>query len=198
MHHISLRHGLRSFSARRRRTVSRDTLSCAVSLTNSSASSSSVQRARPAGGLEHAVAPDPGLVPSIGSTARRFAARARSATVRKRSTPPPSESRGEVARLRSASVFGLASAVSLGPVSMRGEAESQAETALLRLVEALVQRLLGVGQAPQCRRPGGQCIRAIAQALSRIIGTLPGSAARRAPHHPLPAVVPERLLDGGP
>src|SRR4030088_1773225 len=56
MHHISLRHGLRSFSARRRRTVSRDTLSCAVSLTNSSASSSSVQRGRPAGGLEHAAA----------------------------------------------------------------------------------------------------------------------------------------------
>ena len=56
MHHMSLRHGLRSFSARRRRTVSRDTLSCAVSLTISPASSSSVQRARPAGGFEQAVA----------------------------------------------------------------------------------------------------------------------------------------------
>jgi hypothetical protein len=31
---MSLRHGLRSFSAKRRRTVSRDTLSCAVSLTS--------------------------------------------------------------------------------------------------------------------------------------------------------------------
>src|SRR5271169_4864382 len=56
MHHMSLRHGLRSFSAKRRRTVSRDTLSCAVSLTSSPDSSSSVQRARPAGGLEQAVA----------------------------------------------------------------------------------------------------------------------------------------------
>jgi len=52
---MSLRHGLRSFSARRR-TVSRDTLSCVVSLTISPASSSSAQRARPAGGLEQAVA----------------------------------------------------------------------------------------------------------------------------------------------
>src|SRR5712691_6727716 len=34
----SLRHGLRSFSAKRRRTVSRDRLSCAVSLTSASAS----------------------------------------------------------------------------------------------------------------------------------------------------------------
>src|SRR5262249_33285660 len=49
---MSLRHGLRWFSARRRRTVSRDRLSCGVSLTSACASSSSVQRARPAGGLE--------------------------------------------------------------------------------------------------------------------------------------------------
>ena len=55
-HHIFLRHGLRSFSPRRRRTVSRDRLSCPVSFTISSASSSSVQRARPAGGFEQAVA----------------------------------------------------------------------------------------------------------------------------------------------
>ena len=56
MHHMSFCQGLRSFSARRRRTVSRDRLSCSVSLTISPASSSSVQRARPAGGLEQAVA----------------------------------------------------------------------------------------------------------------------------------------------
>src|SRR5450759_3606347 len=51
MHHISLRQGLRPFSASRRRTVSPDRLSCPVSLTMASASSSSVQRARPLGGL---------------------------------------------------------------------------------------------------------------------------------------------------
>src|SRR5262245_43068690 len=56
MHHIFFCHGLRSFSAKRRRTVSRDKLSCSVSLTTSSASRSSVQRARPAGGFEQAVA----------------------------------------------------------------------------------------------------------------------------------------------
>src|SRR3981189_1606680 len=56
MHHMSLRHGLRWFSARRRRTVSREMLSCSVSLTSSSANSSRVQRARPSGGLEQAVA----------------------------------------------------------------------------------------------------------------------------------------------
>ena len=33
MHHMSLRQGLRSFSARRRRTVSCDSLLCSVSLT---------------------------------------------------------------------------------------------------------------------------------------------------------------------
>jgi hypothetical protein len=46
MHHISLRQGLRPFSASRRRTVSLDRLSCPVSLTMASAKSSSVQRAR--------------------------------------------------------------------------------------------------------------------------------------------------------
>src|ERR1700675_3143546 len=56
MHHLSLRHGLRSFSVSRRRTVSREMLSCSVSLTSSSANSSRVQRARPSGGLEQAVA----------------------------------------------------------------------------------------------------------------------------------------------
>src|SRR5712691_10084744 len=56
MHHMSLRHGLRPFSARRRRTVSCDRLSWSVSLTIASASSVSVQRLRPAGGLAHAVA----------------------------------------------------------------------------------------------------------------------------------------------
>src|ERR1700741_3858910 len=56
MHHMSRRHGFRSFSARRRRTVSRDSSPCSVSLTIAPASSSSVQRARPAGGLEQAVA----------------------------------------------------------------------------------------------------------------------------------------------
>ena len=65
------------------------------------------------------------------------------------------------------------------------------------LVEALVQRLLGVGQAPQRRCTGGQCVRAIAQALGRI-GRLPGSAARLATRDPLLADVTDRLLDRGP
>jgi hypothetical protein len=56
MHHIFWRQGLISFSAKRRRTVSRERLSCAVSRTSAPASSSSVQRARPAGGLAQAVA----------------------------------------------------------------------------------------------------------------------------------------------
>src|SRR6204780_5957118 len=56
MHHISLRQGLRPFSASRRRTVSPDRLSCPVSLTMASAKSSSVQRARPSGGFAQAVA----------------------------------------------------------------------------------------------------------------------------------------------
>src|SRR5258708_4097320 len=58
MHHISLRHGLRPFSANRRRTVSPDRLSWSVSLTIAPAKSSSVQRARPSGGLAQAVAPN--------------------------------------------------------------------------------------------------------------------------------------------
>ncbi len=53
---MSRRQGLRSFSARRRRTVSRDSSPCSVSLTISPANSSRVQRARPVGGLEQAVA----------------------------------------------------------------------------------------------------------------------------------------------
>src|SRR6266852_9119844 len=56
MHHMSLRHGLISFSASRRRTVSREMLSCSVSRTIAPASRSRVQRARPSGGLEQAVA----------------------------------------------------------------------------------------------------------------------------------------------
>src|SRR5207344_2573729 len=56
MHHISLRHGLRWFSAKRRRTVSRDRSVCSVSLTITPANNSRVQRARPSGGLEQAVA----------------------------------------------------------------------------------------------------------------------------------------------
>ena len=53
---MSLRQGFKAFSAKRRRTVSRERLVCSVSLTSSSANSSSVQRARPAGGVEQAVA----------------------------------------------------------------------------------------------------------------------------------------------
>src|SRR6202795_3034787 len=56
MHHMSLRQGLRSFSARRRRTVSCDRLLCSVRLTIAPANSSSVQRAQPSGGLAQAVA----------------------------------------------------------------------------------------------------------------------------------------------
>src|SRR6266567_6445482 len=56
MHHMSWRQGLSLFSHNRRRTVSYDRLSCSVSLTVSSASSSSVHRARPSGGLAQAVA----------------------------------------------------------------------------------------------------------------------------------------------
>jgi hypothetical protein len=86
-----------------------------------------------------------------------------------------------VARLRSLSVFGRAFAVRVSlrhAVPPRGEAGKHAEAALLRLVEALVQRLLGVGQAPQRRRPGGQRIRPIAQALDRI-GLPPRQALRQ-------------------
>src|SRR6202451_3221226 len=56
MHHISLRQGLRPFSASRRRTVSPDRLSCPVSLTMASAKISTAQRARPSGGFPQAVA----------------------------------------------------------------------------------------------------------------------------------------------
>jgi hypothetical protein len=47
-------------------------------------------------------------------------------------------------------------------VPARGEAHGDGEAALLRLVETLVQRLLGVGQPAQRRRAGGQRIGAIA------------------------------------
>jgi len=71
---------------------------------------------------------------------------------------PEGNSRDGVARLRSASVFRRASAARVMPhVPTRGEAHSDGEAALLRLVKTLVQGLLGVGQAPQRRRPGGQC-----------------------------------------
>src|SRR5215470_12008464 len=79
MHHMSLRQGLSWFSAKRRRTVSREMLSCSVSLTSSSAKSSSVHRARPSGGLEQAVAIQQGLLfagqLAICSGARLFAER---------------------------------------------------------------------------------------------------------------------------
>src|SRR5437870_6821204 len=79
------------------------------------------------------------------------------------SPPRPAFTRGGVARLHSTSVFGRAFAVRVSRrhVPTRGEADSDAETPLLRLVEALVQGLLGIGQAPQRRRPGGQRIGAI-------------------------------------
>src|SRR4249920_2943319 len=56
MHHMSLRHGFKSFSAKRRRTVSRETLWRVVRRASSPAKASKVQRERPAGGLEQAVA----------------------------------------------------------------------------------------------------------------------------------------------
>src|SRR4029077_3248367 len=56
MHHISLRQGLRWFSAKRRRTVSRDRSVCSVSWTIAPANNSRVQRARPSGRVEQAVA----------------------------------------------------------------------------------------------------------------------------------------------
>ena len=55
-HHIFCRQGLSAFSAKRRRTVSRERCWCSVRRTISPASSSRVQRARPSGGLEQAVA----------------------------------------------------------------------------------------------------------------------------------------------
>ncbi len=82
MHHMSLRQGLRWFSAKRRPTVEADKVSCSVSSTNALASSFSVQRAHPSGGLEQAVAtsrassfPDslrsaPGLGSSLSAASR--------------------------------------------------------------------------------------------------------------------------------
>ena len=56
MHHILHCQGLSACSAKRRRTVSRDRSSCSVRCTISPANNSSVQRARPGGGSEHATA----------------------------------------------------------------------------------------------------------------------------------------------
>src|SRR5689334_8431365 len=82
MHHIFSRQGLSSFSAKRRRTVSRERLSCGVRRTISPASSSRVHRARPSGGLEQAVATSsasswpeslraaPGRAPSLSARSR--------------------------------------------------------------------------------------------------------------------------------
>src|SRR5258708_32265533 len=102
------------------------------------------------------------------------------------SHPRPAFTRGGVARLDSTSVFGRAFAVRVSRrrVPTRGEADSDAETPLLRLVEALVQRLLGIGQAPQRRRPGGQRIGAITQTLGGLDGLTRG-AARLTPRRPL-------------
>jgi len=70
MHHISFCQGFNSFSARRRRTVSRDKSACSVSFTISPANKSNVQRARPAGGFEQAVRHQQRLFPA-GQFARR-------------------------------------------------------------------------------------------------------------------------------
>ena len=80
---------------------------------------------------------------------------------------------------------------------MRREAQSHTETALLRLVEALVQRLLRIGQPPQRCSAGGQRIRTIAQALCNI-RTLPCNASRLTLCDPVLADVTDRLLDRGP
>jgi hypothetical protein len=74
---MSLRQGLRSFSARRRRTVSCDRPACSVSLTISPASSSSVQRTQPAGGLEQAVATNSASSLPLSLRAARFLAERR-------------------------------------------------------------------------------------------------------------------------
>jgi hypothetical protein len=71
-------------------------------------------------------------------------------TLRWRRAPPPhpEQSRGWARGQLPSATYILAHSAArlrLRPVPMRREAEGQAETALLRLVEALVQRLLGVG-----------------------------------------------------
>src|SRR4029077_5548888 len=101
------------------------------------------------------------------------------------------------------------------------EAHGDGETALLRLVEALVQRLLGIGQTPWRRGARGQRIRAIAEPLGCVerlpwggaaggqptrasaaplgcVDRLQGGPARRAPRKPLLADVAQRLLDRRP
>ena len=80
MHHIFSCHGLSSISASRRRIVSAESVSCAVRRTISSASSCRVQRARPAGGFEHATATSSDFVAGVELARRtgrgRFAERA--------------------------------------------------------------------------------------------------------------------------
>jgi hypothetical protein len=119
----------------------------------------------------------------------------------RRAPSPIPSSRAERARgkLRSAELLqpALAVRVSLRPTPMRREAQSHTETALLRLVEALVQRLLRIGQSPQRCSAGGQRIRTIAQALCNI-RTLPCNASRLTLCDPVLADVTDRLLDRGP
>src|SRR3954468_15157465 len=81
---------------------------------------------------------------------------------------------------------------------MSGVAERHAETALLCFVKALVQRLLGVGQAFQGGCPGRQRIRAFAQSLGFLASLLSGSVPCMALCDPLLADLSDRLLDRGP
>jgi hypothetical protein len=69
---------------------------------------------------------------------------------RTRYTPPRVDrgARWRDCAQRTCSGRALALPVMLHHVPTRGEAHGDGETALLRLVEALVQRLLGVGQTP--------------------------------------------------
>ena len=106
MHHISRRQGFRSSSAKRRRTVSRDSPSCRVSLTIAPARRSSVQRFRPFGGLEQAVAtsnavslPDslrgvPGRVSSLSASSRLPSTKRR---LVRYTVDPPTETLFEIA-----------------------------------------------------------------------------------------------------
>ena len=64
-----------------------------------------------------------------------------------------------------------------------GKAYRKHEPALLRIVEALVERLLRLSQAPQCVGPLGQRVGVVAQALDRVgslsnvLYTRPGARA---------------------
>src|SRR3981081_3144740 len=99
---------------------------------------------------------------------------------------------------RSARMFGrvCAARARLRHMLTRDEAIPHTETTLLRRVETLVQRLLGVGQAPQRRSPVGQRTPAPPQALGRI-GFLPHSSSYLALRKPRLAHVAERLLGRG-